>query len=258
MADDDLTISTDAGRMVIRFERPEALNALTADMLVTATARLRAAAHDPNVRAVVISGAGRAFSSGADIGRPVRTDLPRAATLDAANEFVSAIVDTPRPVVAAVNGLATGVGATIAFACDLQVVRRSAYFQLAFTRIGLMPDAGSTAIIPAVIGRARTVRMALLAERVSATQAFDWGLISHISDDHAFDTDVEAVVSELAHGPTLAYARLKHALRSSTLRSLDLAQALERKAQLELFDTTDYEEGRAAFRERRAAEFQGR
>ncbi|WP_375483677.1 enoyl-CoA hydratase [uncultured Jatrophihabitans sp.] len=252
---DDLEVLLDAGRLVLRFNRPDALNALTPGMLEKAADRIHAASGDPEIRVVVITGIGRAFSSGADIGDG-GTDV--TGTLDGANHLVHAIVHSAKPVVAGVNGLAAGVGATIALSCDLQVVRGSAYLLLAFANIGLMPDGGATAIVPAAIGRARASRMALLGERIPAAQALEWGLVSHVADDDAYDNELEALVAKLANGPTLAYGRTKAALADATLAGLDAAHTTERAGQLALFDTADYVEGTAAFRERRTAEFHGR
>ena len=253
----DLETSLADGRLTVRFTRPQALNALTPQMLDDAAERIRAAATDPQVRVVVVTGEGRAFCSGADIVADRGDAAGTTATLDGANALVHAIVHCPKPVVAAVNGLAAGVGATVALSCDLHVVRRSAYLLLAFANIGLMPDGGATAIVPAAIGRARASRMALLAERIPAAQALEWGLVSHVADDDAFDDEVAALVDKLAAGPTLAYGRAKAAIVAATLGTLDQAHALERVGQVALFGTADFAEGTAAFRERRPARFAG-
>lgn len=250
-------MSIENGVLTVRFARPESLNSLTAPVLIAATEQVRAAAADRSVRAVLITGEGRAFSSGADLGAEIDATNGNA-TLLAANALVIAIVELPKPVVAAVNGLAAGVGATIALACDLVIAKASSYFLLAFTNIGLMPDGGATALVPTAIGRARAARMALLGERIAAQTALDWGLISHVVADEDFDAEVAAVVAKLAAGPTLAYARTKAALAASTLTTLRLAHEIEEAGQNELFATADLAEGVAAFRERRAARFEGR
>ena len=156
------------------------------------------------------------------------------------------------------NGLAAGIGATIALACDLVVAGRSSYFLLAFVNIGLMPDGGATALVPAAIGRARAARMAMLGERIPAEQALEWGLISHVTDDEDFDEEVAAVTQRLATGATRAIARTKAALRETGLALLHHAHAVERRGQLELFESADFAEGVAAFREKRTARFEGR
>jgi enoyl-CoA hydratase len=258
MSDLGLDAAVDGAVLRLTFARPQTLNALTADLMQEAAARVEAAADDGAIRLVVVSGAGRAFSSGADLGESVSGKDTDPVTIDAANALVRAITQLPKPVVAAVNGTAAGVGCTVALSCDLIVARRSAYFLLAFANIGLMPDGGATALVPAAIGRARAARMSMLAERVPAATAFDWGLISHVVDDDAFDAEVAVLVERLANGPTRAYAKMKAALNASTLVMLEQAHALERAGQAELFGTEDFAEGVQAFRERRAAQFNGR
>jgi enoyl-CoA hydratase/carnithine racemase len=228
-------------------------------MLEAATEHIAKAGNDPAVRAILLTGTGRAFSSGADIGGDGEVGGPAAtATLDAANALVAAIVEVPKLVVGAVNGLAAGVGATIALSCDLVVAKRSSYFLLAFVNIGLMPDGGASAVLPAAIGRVRAARMALLGERVPAATALEWGLISHLVEDDELDAEVSTLLARLAGGPTVSYARTKAALRQATLSLLPQAHAAERAGQIDLFDTADFAEGVAAFRDRRPARFEGR
>lgn len=154
------------------------------------------AAADPRVRVIVFGGTGRAFSSGADLSS---VDGDGTEGIDQANRLVGAIAGTPKPVVAAVNGGAAGVGCSIALACDLIWAAESAYFLLAFAGVGLMPDGGATATVAAAVGRARAARMALLAERIPARQALDWGLISAVAPDEALSAEVDEVVARLAH-----------------------------------------------------------
>jgi enoyl-CoA hydratase/carnithine racemase len=252
----ELDLETRDTVLRVTFTRPDVLNALTPTMLAEATRAIGEAGHDDGVRAVLLTARGRAFSSGADLGGSDDTER-KTAVLDEANALVAAIVACPKPVVAGVNGLAAGVGATIALSCDLVVARASSYVLLAFANIGLMPDGGATAILPAAIGRVRASRMALLAERIPAAQAFEWGLISHVVDDDAYEQQLEDLLARLAGGPTLAYARTKAALGASTLALLEQAQRLERDGQIELFDSSDVTEGVAAFRERRRPNFTG-
>lgn len=240
----------------ITFNRPAALNALTTEMLSTTAAAVEACAGDPAVRAVVVTGAGRAFSSGADLS--AATNGPGVGTIDAANRLTIALRDTPKPIVAAVNGPAAGVGCSLALACDLTVAAQSAYFLLAFANIGLMPDGGATALVPAAVGRARANSMALLAERISASQALEWGLITEVVADDAFPAEVDALANRLASGPTAAYAAIKHAINQSTLARLPAALDTERAGQGALFDTADFAEGVAAFHAKRPPRFVGK
>ena len=251
-----------AGLLVVRegnvlrltFDKPDRLNALTADMIHAASDAVDAAAGD-GTRVIVLTGSGRAFSSGADVGPDGAA--PGFDTLDAANRFTLALTSSPLPVVAAVNGIAAGVGCSFALAADLTVARESAAFMLAFTKIGLMPDGGASLLVPAAVGRARAARMALLAEKVSATQAAEWGLIAEVVSDDAFDARIDQLVQQLAAGAPLALAATKRVLRAATLAELPEILAAERAGQGPLLESADFTEGVAAFQEKRPARFTG-
>lgn len=251
-----------AGLLVVRegnvlrltFDKPDRLNALTADMIHAASDAVDAAAGD-GTRVIVLTGSGRAFSSGADVGPDGAA--PGFDTLDAANRFTLALTSSPLPVIAAVNGIAAGVGCSFALAADLTVARESAAFMLAFTKIGLMPDGGASLLVPAAVGRARAARMALLAEKVSATQAADWGLIAEVVADDAFEARIEELVEQLAAGAPLAYAATKRVLRAATLADLPAILDAERAGQGPLLESADFVEGIAAFQEKRPARFTG-
>lgn len=182
-------------------------------------------------------------------------DLPGVDTIDAANRAVAAIRVFPRPVVGAINGAAAGVGVSLALACDLTVAKESGYFLLAFTRVGLMPDGGASALVAASIGRARALKMALLAERLPAGEALASGLISDVYADDEFDSAVETLVHRLADGPSTAFASTKNAINDATLTELDHAFAREREGQLVLLRSADFTEGVTAFQEKRTANF---
>ncbi|MEN4451259.1 enoyl-CoA hydratase [Mycobacterium sp. SM3041] len=242
----------------IKINRAERLNALTTRTLDTATGAVVRAAADPAVRAIAITGVGRAFSAGADIvGSNSQSGGPDSTTIDAANRLIRALRGAPKPVLAAVNGPAVGVGCSIALAADLVIARESSYFLLAFANIGLMPDGGATALIPSLIGLSRANRMAMLAERIAATTAAEWGLISHSVPDHEFDTAAAQLARKLAEGPTQAYTKIKAAFNATALAGLDLALQIERNGQLALFTTDDFTEGVAAFQQKRRPVFTG-
>lgn len=255
----DVLVVHDESVAWIKFDRADRLNALTTNTLRMATRAVVRAGADPAVRAIVITGAGRAFSAGADIGGcNIPTGGPDSSTINAANRLIRALRGAPKPIVAAVNGPAVGVGCSIALAADLVIARESSYFLLAFASIGLMPDGGATALIPRLIGLSRANRMAMLAERIGATTAAEWGLISHSVPDSEFETAAAQLAAQLAEGPTQAYAKTKAAFNAAVLGSLDLALQIERNGQLALFETDDFTEGIAAFRQKRRAAFTGK
>jgi enoyl-CoA hydratase len=247
-----ISVEHDGVVLRILLDRPEKLNAVDTPMLDELSAHLCGAEADESVRAVLLTGAGRAFCSGGDL-----TGGDTAGAAEAANRVVRAIVELPKPVVAGVHGAAVGFGCALALACDLVVAAPSAYFQLAFTRVGLMPDGGASALLPGLIGRARTARMAMTAERVSAATAFEWGMISHITSADDYESVLEDVLQSVACGPTLSLGWTKRALAVATLGELEPVQAVEAAGQLALIDTADFREGARAFRERRTPDFRG-
>jgi enoyl-CoA hydratase/carnithine racemase len=247
-----ISVEHDGAVLRIRLDRPEKLNAVDTPMLDELSARIRSAEADGSVRAALLTGVGRAFCSGGDL-----TGGDTAGAAEAANRVVRAIVELPKPVVAGVHGAAAGFGCPLALACDLVVAAPSAYFQLAFSRVGLMPDGGASALLPELIGRARTARMAMTAERVSAATAFEWGMISHITSADDYQSMLEDVLQSVACGPTLSLGWTKRALAAAALGELEAVQAVEAEGQLALVDTADFREGARAFRERRTPDFRG-
>jgi enoyl-CoA hydratase len=248
-----ISVEHDGTVLQIRLDRSEKLNAVDTPMLDELSARIRGAQLDESIRAVLLTGAGRAFCSGGDL-----TGGDTAGAADAANRVVRAITWLPKPVVAGVHGGAVGFGCALALSCDLVVAAPTAYFQLAFTRVGLMPDGGASALLPALIGRARTARMAMTAEKVSAATAFEWGMISHFTGQVDYESVLEDVLRSVSSGPTLALGWTKRALVAATLTDLESVQAIEAEGQLALVDTADFREGALAFRERRTPDFHGR
>jgi enoyl-CoA hydratase len=248
----DISVELDGTVLQIRLDRPEKLNAVDTPMLDELSSRVRNAAADDAVRAVSLTGAGRGFCSGGDL-----TGGDTAGAAEAANRVVRAITALPKPVVAGVHGGAVGFGCALALSCDLVVAAPSAYFQLAFTRVGLMPDGGASALLPGLIGRARTARMAMTAERVSAANAFEWGMISYLTGEDDYQSVLADVLRSVSGGPTMAFGWTKRALAAATLTELEPVQAIEAKGQLALIETADFREGARAFRERRIPEFHG-
>ena len=218
-AGDEVGLTLDDGVLRIEINRPDSLNAVTADVLEDMADAVESAATQTEVRVIVLSGAGRGFCAGADIGDggELNEEDGPAATLDGANRLVAAIRDVPRPVVSIVQGPCAGVGVSIALSADLVLASSKAFFMLAFTKIGLMPDGGATAFVAASAGRAKAMRMALLAERLTAVEAEADGLVSHVFDAESFDDDVDDVISQLRSGPMVGYARTKHAINAATL-----------------------------------------
>lgn len=256
---DDLTVSLADGVLSVTLNRPDSLNSLTEAMLSTIAATMQRAADDPAVRVVRLGGAGRGFSSGAGISAEDHANPGASGTpddvLDAANRAVRSIIELPKPVVSVVQGPTAGVGVSLAIAADVILASEKAYFLLAFTKIGLMPDGGASALVAASIGRTRAMRMALLAERLSATEAHAAGLVSAVYPADDLDAGVEAVLATLKSGPAVALRKTKQAINAATLTELDGAFGRETEGQLELLHSKDFREGTKAFQERRAATF---
>jgi 2-(1,2-epoxy-1,2-dihydrophenyl)acetyl-CoA isomerase len=265
MADPDLetvNLSRDGGLLRIELNRPKTMNAWDKQFGLDLLAAVELAAADDTVRAVVVTGAGKAFSSGADLRAgfdPGPDGLPDvgSALRDRYHPILTGIRAMEKPVVAAVNGPAVGIGLSLALACDLIVARESAYFLLAFVNIGLVPDGGSSLFIPARIGFARASELALLGEKLPAAKALEWGLINRVVADDEFEAEVAALGARLAKGPTRSYAGSKRQLNAMSHGRIDAQLELEASIQQELAGSADFVEGVSAFLEKRAPAFGG-
>ena len=259
-----VSVSLTEGAATIELNRPEALNAWNKQLGVDLLAVLRQVTEDDAVRAVVITGAGRAFSSGADLkdisggettpnGRP---DVYKVLT-ERYHPIMHAIREMPKPVVAAVNGPAVGIGCSLALCCDLIVAAQSAYFLLAFVNIGLVPDGGSSLFVPTRVGMARASEMAMLGERISAAQALEWGLINRAVPDERLREETSELAGRLASGPTRSYAGTKRQLNNWLYAGMAEQLELEAEIQREMAATDDFLEGALAFVQKRPVKFSG-
>jgi 2-(1,2-epoxy-1,2-dihydrophenyl)acetyl-CoA isomerase len=251
------------GTATIELNRPEKLNAWNAQFGDDLLEALRRVAADDTVRAVLVTGAGRGFSSGADlteIGSDVtpegRPDVYKTLT-ERYHPIMEGIRELPKPVVAAVNGPAVGIGCSLALCCDLIVAAESAYFLLAFVNIGLVPDGGSSLFLPTRIGMARATELSMLGERLPAAKALDWGLINRVVPDDQLRAEGEALAARLAAGPTRSYAGAKRQLNNWLYTRMPEQLELEARVQQEMAGSDDFVEGALAFAEKRAARFSG-
>jgi enoyl-CoA hydratase len=254
----DLLVDRQDDVLRLTFNRPDHLNALSGEMVVALLEELRAAAASDDLRVVVLTGQGAAFSAGADVAGEEAQERYDASSVDGANLVVRSIMELDKPVVCGLNGVAAGVGMSIALACDLVVATESAALTLGFTRIGLMPDGGASAIVPASVGRVMAMRLALLSDVLGAREAFAAGLVSHVLPDDEYAAGLDTIVRRLATGAPLALTATKRAVNAATLTSLEGAFERERSGQSVLLRTEDVREGMRAFGEKRRPDFHGR
>jgi len=253
--DDSLLAARGRGVMVLTLNRPDRLNALTAPLNATLREALRDAEADPEIRAVLLHGAGRGFCAGQDLAE-VAPGQDLGDTLEQRfNPLIRAIRAMSLPVVCAVHGVAAGAGANLAFACDIVVAAQSARFIQSFVRIGLIPDAGGTYALPRLAGDARARGMTLLGEPVTAAQAEAWGLIWRALPDDELMPEAERIAVHLATQPSQAIALSKRALNAAAGNTLDQQLDLERDMQRKCGASADFREGVQAFLEKRPAQF---
>jgi 2-(1,2-epoxy-1,2-dihydrophenyl)acetyl-CoA isomerase len=259
-----VNVRTHDGWATVELNRPDTLNAWNLQLGADLLDALRQVADDRAVRAVVVTGAGRAFSSGADLkssgeGKPGpdgRPDVYKTLT-EVYHPIIELIRELPKPVLAAVNGPAVGIGCSLALCCDLIVAAESAYFLLAFVNIGLVPDGGSSLLVPTRVGLARATELSMLGERLSARRALDWGLINRVVPDAELAGEVTTLANRLASGPTRSYAGTKRQLNNWLYSRMAEQLDLEARIQQEMAASPDFAEGAAAFVQKRAARFSG-
>ncbi len=253
-----ITYALEDGVALITLNRADKMNALTTQMRAEIAHAVKTGGQEGRV--VVLTGAGRAFCSGQDLGdraSGASVDLERTLR-DEYAPMLRAIVDCPVPTIAAVNGPAAGAGANLALAADVVIASENAYFMQAFTRIGLIPDAGGTYALPRSMGTAKAMGAALFADKISARQADDWGMIWEAVAEADFEANWRGKAAHLAAGPTAAYASLKKAIRGSWDNSFEDQLTLEAQEQGKCGKSRDFKEGVLAFSEKRAAKFEGR
>lgn len=265
MSADAATVLVDLTQGVLRLtlNRPDRLNAFNEDMHLALRAGLERAHAESGVRAVLLTGAGRGFCAGQDLGNRDPRNWTEPPDLGQSierfyNPNIRLIRSLDKPVVCAVNGVAAGAGANIALACDIVLAARSARFVEAFAKIGLVPDAGGSWMLPRLIGEARAKALALSAEALPAEKAEAWGLIWKAVDDALLLDEAQALAVRLAAGPTRGLGLTKRAIQAAATNDLDAQLDLERDLQREAGRTDDYAEGVLAFLEKRTPQFNGR
>lgn len=260
-----LLATLDEGVLTLTLNRPDRLNAMSQELIGRMVEQFDRALAESTVRAVLVTGAGRGFCAGADLagsgagdsGADGRPDI--GAVMDRLyNPLIRSIRDLPKPVIAAVNGVAAGGGANLALACDIVLAARSARFGQAFVRISLIPDLGGTWYLPHSVGDARARALAMLGSSLPAEEAEQIGMIWRAVDDAALMTEATALARRLAAGPTLSYSAIKRAINAAATNTLDRQLDLERDSQRMLGKSADFKEGVAAFLAKRPAQFTGR
>jgi len=255
----------ESGVLAFTLNRPERLNAMNNPLIEAMNRELKRARDDDTVRAVLLTGTGRAFCAGADLvgGGPIDSKAATPPDLGADmdrlfNPMIRAMRALPKPIVGAINGVAAGGGANFALACDIVVAARSARFDQAFVRISLMPDLGGTWFLPHLVGDARARALAMLGTSLTAEQAERMGMVWQVVDDASLMDEATKLARRLAAGPTLSYAAIKQAIDKAATNTLDQQLDLERDSQRALGQSADCREGVAAFLAKRPAQFTGR
>ena len=258
-----LLVQQDGGVLTVTMNRPEVLNAVNDPLLDGLGAVMEEAAQDESVRCVVLTGAGRAFGSGADLrgfaaGHASGEQIKVSGHLQKYHRVVRTIRTMPKPVIAAVRGVAAGASCNLALACDLRIVSEDARFIEAFARIGLVPDAGGGFFLPRLVGFGKALELAMLADEVSGPEAERLGLANKCVPLAEFDAAVSSLARRLAKGPTRAYGLMKELMNQAVISDLETTLRLEGELQDIAINTADHREGVAAFIQKRPSEFTGR
>ena len=259
MSDSPVLYQVDGAVATITLNRPDVLNALNTALMLALREAVTSASDDAAVRAVIVTGAGRGFSAGADLASSSGGTGNAGTTLrERYHPVILAMRAMPKPIISAVNGVAAGAGMSIAMAGDIILAARSASFLQAFSKIGLVPDAGSTWFLPRYVGDVRARALAILADRISATDAQNFGLVWQVHDDADLIPRAREMAERLAAMPTRAYAMIKQALNDSHQRDLSEQLELEADLQVQAGQTEAFREGVAAFLQKRPPQFKGR
>ncbi len=260
MSYETILYEQDGGVLTITMNRPDRLNALTITMLHELDDAFKQAGEDPAVRAVVLAGAGRGFCPGADLAavQDYGPDFDFGAALrEHYNPLILRMVALPKPIIAAVNGVAAGAGMSLALACDLRIAAESASFLQAFVKIALVPDSGSTWLLSRLVGAGRALELALSGRRLSAQEAYEWGMVNRVVSDEAFAGAVVEMARQYAEAPTAAVGYIKQAMHRAMTSTLAEALDLEADLQSQASRLADHREGVAAFLEKRPPRFTG-
>jgi len=259
----NITFTVDAGIARLTLNRPDKLNSFTGEMHAELRVALDSIQNDKTVRVLVLTGAGRAFCAGQDLADPdmqmIDGKMPDIGNVveKSYKPLVLRLQNLRVPTIAAVNGIAAGAGASVALACDLCIATKSASFLQAFSKIGLIPDTGGTWFLPQRVGMARAMGLALLAEKMPAEKAAEWGLIWECTEDADFATRIDTLAKQLSTAPTKALVRTRQAMHAAPGHTLEQQLSFEGSFMRELGWSPDYAEGVAAFMEKRAPNFTG-